>query len=220
MKRFWRWLIISFVIALTLACLAFLFVNVNRGIVIPQETHVSPVDVVDLHNQEAEIARQLKSAPWQGLRFLPDEKEWRFYGWTGETRHVKYNAPFDLIKVYFLDSDGDLVFTWVTTGVEIPGEGYHKAMLSPVVPGQLVAVRLFGKHVGQWGVDWDACGTEYCRLAAVVDTMLILDDKGTGVSNGFIKYGWEPPTYPLYGFLAWSVEPAAEGSAVVALPAR
>lgn len=220
MKRFWRWLIISFVIALTLACLAFLFVNVNRGIVIPQETPVSPVDVVDLHNQEVAIARQLKSAPWQGLRFLPNEKEWRFYGWTGETRHLKYNAPFDLIKVYYLEADGDLIFTWVTTGVEIPGEGYHQAALSPVVPDQLVAVRLFGKHVGQWGVDWDACGTEYCRLAAVVDTMLILDDKGTGVSNGFIKYGWEPPTYPLYGFLAWSVEPAAEGSAVVASPAR
>jgi hypothetical protein len=49
----------------------------------------------------------------------------------------------------------------------------------------------------------------------MIDSMLILDDQGTGLSNGFIKYGWEPPTYPLYGFLVWSIEPASEAPALV-----
>ena len=218
MKKIRRWLILSFLIALTLACLAFLFVNVNRGILVPQATPAPVIEAVDLLSQETTIARDLQAAPWQGLRFLPNEKEWRFYGWTGETRQIKYSVPFDLIKVYYLEADGSLTFTWVTTGVDIPGEGYHAAALSPVQPDQLVAVRLFGKHVGQWGVDWNACDGEYCRLAAMIDSMLILDDKGTGVSNGFIKYGWEPPTYPLYGFLSWSIEPATEQLAVAASP--
>jgi hypothetical protein len=93
--------------------------------------------------------------------------------------------------------------------VEIPGH-ITNLPLSTVQPGQIVAVRLFGKHVGQWGVDWSDCDSEYCRLANTIDTMLILDDQGTGLSNGFIRYGWEPPTYPMYGFLCWSIEPAVE----------
>ena len=39
----------------------------------------------------------------------------------------------------------------------------------------------------------------------MIDTMLVLDDQGTGLSNGFIRYGWEPPTYPYYGFLCWLI---------------
>ena len=38
MKRFRRWFIIAILIACSLACLAFLFVNVNRGIMLPQAT--------------------------------------------------------------------------------------------------------------------------------------------------------------------------------------
>lgn len=214
MKKIGRWLLLSFLIALSLACLVFLFINVNRGIVIPQGTPVPDTEAVDVHGQDAAIAQHLKDAPWQGLRFLTKEQEWRFYGWTGELRQVKYSVPFDLIKVYYLEADGGLAYTWVATGADIPGEGYHNAALSPVHPGQLVAVRLFGKHVGQWGVDWNDCNSEYCHLAAMIDSMLILDDQGTGLSNGFIKYGWEPPTYPLYGFLVWSIEPASEAPAL------
>ena len=33
----------------------------------------------------------------------------------------------------------------------------------------------------------------------------MLDDQGTGVSNGFFRNGWEPPTYPYYGFLCWQI---------------
>ncbi|MCK7481104.1 MAG: hypothetical protein M0C28_30795 [Candidatus Moduliflexus flocculans] len=57
--------------------------------------------------------------------FFQLEQEWRFYGWTGETRQIKFMTTFDLIKVYYLQADGDLTFTWVTTGVEIPGKGYQ-----------------------------------------------------------------------------------------------
>lgn len=210
MKRFHRWLIAIILIACSLACLAFLFVNVNRGIMLPQATAEPTLETVSLRSQEIKISKELLGAPWQGLRFLPTEQEWRFYGWTGETRQIKFMTTFDLIKVYYLQADGDLTFTWVTTGVEIPGEGYQSAALSTVQPGQIVAVRLFGKHVGQWGVDWSGCDSEYCRLANTIDTMLILDDKGTGLSNGFIRHGWEPPTYPMYGFLCWSIEPAVE----------
>ena len=46
------------------------------------------------------------------------------------------------------------------------------------------------------------------RIAEMIDTMIVLDDVGTGLSNGFIRYGWEPPTYPMYGFLCWQIIPA------------
>ena len=76
---------------------------------------------MDLRGQEEKVSKELLDAPWQGLRFLPTEQEWRFYGWTGETRQIKFMTTFDLIKVYYLQADGDLTFTWVTTGVEISG---------------------------------------------------------------------------------------------------
>lgn len=210
MKRFRRWFIIAILIVCSLACLAFLFVNVNRGITLPQPTTTPTAETLDLRGQTEMISKELLAAPWQGLRFLPKEKEWRFYGWTGETNQVEINATYDLIKVYYLQADGDLTFTWAAIGIETPRKGYQSVALSKVVPGQLVAVRLFGKHVSQWGVDWSDCDSEYCHLAGMIDTMLILDDQGTGLSNGFIKYGWEPPTYPMYGFLCWTIDPMTE----------
>ena len=210
MKRIRRWLIPIFLIAFSLGCLAFLFVNVNRGITLPQQTLTPTAETVDLRSQTERISKELLAAPWQGLRFLPKEKEWRFYGWTGETSQIEINAAYDLIKVYYLQADGDLTFTWVAIGIEILGKGYQSVALSAVHPEQLVAVRLFGKHVGQWGVDWTDCDSEYCSLASMIDTMLILDDQGTGLSNGFIQYGWEPPTYPMYGFLCWTIDPMTE----------
>lgn len=215
MKKIRRWLIPILLIACSMACLVFLFINVNRGIMLPQETPVPTPEIADPRGQADKISKELLGSPWQGLRFLPTEKEWRFYGWTGETGQVKLNATYDLIKVYYLQADGDLTFTWVATGVEIPGEGYHSVALATVHPGQIVAVRLFGQHVGQWGVDWSDCDSEYCHLASMVDTMLILDDQGTGLSNGFIRYGWEPPTYPMYGFLCWMIDPMSEHSTQV-----
>lgn len=210
MKKILRWIILTLLLALACGCVSFLFINVNRGIVIPQETPAATVEAVDVQCREDVIARNLKDAPWQGLRFLPEQQEWRFYGWTGETRQIKFSVPFDLIKVYYLEKDGDLTYTWVATGAEIPGQGYRSSALKPVQSGQVVAVRLFGKHVSQWGIEWGECKSELCNLASMVDTMLVLDDKGTGVSNGFIRYGWQPPTYPFYGFLIWSIEPAFE----------
>jgi len=36
-------------------------------------------------------------------------------------------------------------------------------------------------------------------------TLLVLDDQGIGVFNGFIRNSWEPPTYPYYDFLCWQI---------------
>jgi hypothetical protein len=214
MKKMSHWLITVLFLCLVLACLTllliFLFTNINRQMVIPPTTPVPNGEAVDVQGQEDAIVRQLKDAPWQGLRFLPQDKEWRFYGWTGETRQIKFSVPFDLIKVYYLDKDGALTYTWVATGADIPGQGYQSVALEPVQTGQMVAVRLFGKHVSQWGVEWEECKSELCSLSNMVDTILVLDNKGTGVSNGFIRYGWQPPTYPFYGFLIWPIEPAFE----------
>ncbi|HZW03877.1 MAG TPA: hypothetical protein VFF68_08115 [Anaerolineaceae bacterium] len=217
MKKILRWLILAALATSTLTCLVFLFDNVNYGIVLPRPTPTATPETLDPRGQAEHIARSLRNAPWQGLRFLSAEKEWRFYGWTGETRQIKIIVPFDLIKVYYLQEGGDLTFTWVATGADIPGHGYYQVATSPVEPGQLVAIRLQGEHVGLWGVDWEDCDSEYCHLAAMIDTILVLDDKGTGLSNGFIKFGWEPPTYPMYGFLCWSIEPVVSNSQLVAM---
>ena len=220
MRKFGRWLIMIALVAVCLACFTFMFATINRGIILPEETPPAVSGTVGLAGQEALIARRLRAAPWQGLRFLTGQQEWRFYGWTGETQRVQLTVPFDLIRVWYLEADGDLAFTWVATGIEIPGEGYQPAGLSPLMPGQLVAVRLFGKHVSIWGVDWNACGSRYCRLAALADTMIVLDDKGTGVTNGFIRYGWEPPAYPMYGFLSWTMEPVEDPVLPAAMKAK
>ena len=220
MNKTGRWLVLFLLVPLCLACFAFVFININRGIILPEKNPQAVSEAVDLAGQEALIARRLRAAPWQGLRFLTEQQEWRFYGWTGETQRVQLTVPFDLIRVWYLEKDGDLSSTWVATGADIPGEGYRPAALSPVEPGRLVAVRLFGKHVSIWGVDWNACDSRSCRLAALADTMLVLDDQGTGVTNGFIRYGWEPPTYPLYGFLCWTIEPVEELPAPVVVTAK
>ena len=208
MKRALKYVLLALIAVLSVACVLFLGINVNRGITVPVDpTEEESVQVVDLRDQEEEMIHQLKEAPWQGLRFLPGEKEWRFYAVAGETRKVKLSAQFDLVKVYFLQADGDLDTTWAATGVDIPGHGYYSAASDPIVEGDVIEVALNGKHVTQSGVYWEDCDTEYCHLASMIDTMLILDDKGTGLTNGFIRYGWEPPTYPMYGFLCWQIRP-------------
>ena len=207
MKRIKKILLLLLAIGLTIACLSFLFINVNRGIVIPEPEPMNPIDVVDVQAQEKLIAARLREAPWQGLRFLPEHKEWRFYAVAGEQRKINLIAPFDLIKVYFLQADGVLSYTWAATGVDIPGEGYYAVAVSPLQAGDLLEVAVSGAYVTQFGVYWEDCDTEFCHLAQMIDTTLILDDKGTGLTNGFSRYGWEPPSYPMYGFLCWQIRP-------------
>ena len=207
MKRVGIVIFILFGIGLTMACLAFLFANVNRGITIPEPIPEMPVGALDIRGEDRAIVAKLRTAPWQGLRFLPAQQEWRFYAVAGEGRKIDMILPFDLVKVFFLQADGDLTFTWAATGVEIPGKGYYSSASSPIQQGDLVEVAVGGDYVTQYGVEFDQCDTEYCHLARMIDTTLILDDKGTGLTNGFIRYGWEPPGYPMYGFLCWQIRP-------------
>ena len=208
-----RFVLIGLFLLLTFGCLGFLFVNVNRPIlgrqVLPSETKGEEVQP-----WENEAIRRLRKAPWQGLRYLAEKNEWRFYALAGETRQIDLVVPFDLIKVYYLEADGGLDFTWVNTGLSIPGQSYYATTRGNIQSDDLVEVVLTGDHVTRYGVRWDLCESEYCRLAEKVDTIIVLDDKGTGITNGFIRYGWKPPTYPLYGFLCWDVRQALEEVAV------
>lgn len=207
MNRILKYALLAFVAVLTAACVLFLGVNINRGITVPEPTQAPTTEAMDVRDQQRHIIHKLEEAPWQGLRFLPGEKEWRFYAVAGETRKVKLSAQFDLVKVHFLQADGDLDYTWAATGVDIPGHVYYSAASAPVTEGEVIEVAINGDYVAQNGVYWEDCDTEYCRLASMVDTVIILDDEGTGLTNGFIRYGWEPPTYPMYGFLCWLIRP-------------
>lgn len=211
-----RKLLIAACILAVLGCLVFAFIVINSGITIQDPDQSVTSAGIDVREKERELIDQLRTAPWQGLRFLSDEREWRFYGVAGEEREVNIIQPFRLIKVYYLQSDGDLAFTWVALGVEIPGQGYVAVGDAEIQSGDLIAVSLKGEHVFQSGVVWEDCSSEYCRLAQRIDTMLILDDKGTGITNGFIREGWQPPTYPMYGFLCWQVRLVDETDATAA----
>ena len=211
-----RKLLISACILVVLGCLGFALMVMNSGITIQDPAQPVTSAGIDVREKERELIHQLNTAPWQGLRFLSGEHEWRFYGVAGEEREVNLIQPFRLIKVFYLRSDGDLAFTWVALGVEIPGQGYVAVGDAEIQSGDLIAVSLKGEHVFQSGVVWEDCSSEYCRLAQRIDTMLILDDKGTGITNGFIREGWQPPTYPMYGFLCWQVRLAGETDATAA----
>jgi hypothetical protein len=175
----------------------------------PADPVPTPIDVADdllLENQKMEY--KLRNAPWQGLRYISGQKEWRFYGIAGETKQIDLIDPISLVKVHYLEADGDISFTWVTTEIQFPGKPTVVLAVEPIQAGQLVAIQLKGDYVNQNGVFWEYCDSDYCHLAKKIDTILVLDDQGTGISNGFIRYGWEPPTYPAYGFLCWQVQPA------------
>jgi hypothetical protein len=185
--------------------LAFVLFVVHLGRATPENPKPTSPDQVDVRSDEKAMETQLRAAPWQGLRFLSKEREWRFYAVAGEQRQVDLILPFDLVKVFYLEEDGELSFTWAALGAEIPGQGYVSASSGLIQPGDLVEVALNGDYVTPNGVNWEDCKSEYCHEAHMIDTILILDDKGTGITNGFIRYGWEPPTYPMYGFLCWQV---------------
>ncbi len=154
---------------------------------------------------EVAIKDGLEKAPWHGLRFLKEQNTWRFYGLTSETRQIDLIQPVDLVKVYYLEPKGNVNFTWAATEIHFPGQPSYSLTTGPVQPNQRVAIDLAGDYVNEQGVDWEKCDLEVCHFAQLVDTMIILDDQGTGLSNGFVRYGWEPPTYPYYGFLCWKI---------------
>ena len=158
--------------------------------------------------KEAEVKTALAGAPWQGLRYLKDQNTWRFYGFTGETQKIELIHPIDLIKVYYLGAQGGVAFTWAATEIHFPRQQDYTLTNGKVHSGQLVAVDLSGEFVDERGVDWAKCDLEYCHYAELVDTMIVLDDQGTGLSNGFIRYGWGLPSYPFYGFLCWEITPS------------
>ena len=175
-----RKLLIAACILAVLGCLVFALMVMNSGITIRDPVSSNKSIGIDVRAEEGASIDQLRNAPWQGLRFLSEEREWRFYGVAGEEREVNIIQPFRLIKVYYLRSDGDLAFTWAALGVEFPNQGYVAAADADIQSGDLIAVSLKGEHVFQSGVVWEDCSSEYCRLAQRIDTILVLDDKGTG----------------------------------------
>ena len=206
LRTFFRFLSIGFLLLLSFACLAFLFVHVNQPIL---ESKAAANQPEDRQAWEAQAAARLRQAPWQGLRYLAEQNEWRFYALAGESDQIDLITRFDLLKVYYLDVKGNLNITWVSTGLDLPDHSYLSTVTGPITEGDLVEVVLGGEAVSRSGVRWELCGSRSCRLAGMVDHILILDDEGTGITNGFIRYGWAPPTYPLYGFLCWEVRPAS-----------
>lgn len=213
-KKIVRFVLISLLLFLAISCLGFLFVIVNRPI-LDHQASIPVVEGEDVYRWEREAISKLRKAPWQGLRYISEKNEWRFYALAGETRQIKLMVPFDLIKVYYLESDGELNFTWVNTGLAIPGQDYLTTTSISINADNLVEVVLNGEHVSRYGVRWDLCDSEYCRLVEMIDTIIILDDKGTGITNGFIRYGWEPPASPMYGFLCWYLRPVNEEIPVI-----
>lgn len=204
-----RKVLIALGLLFVLGCLALSLVVINSGITVPGAPPAAALGAVDLSHEEKAIQAKLRSAPWQGLRYLPKNNEWRFYGVTAEQRQIELVDRFDLIKVYYLEADGDLTFTWAALGLEIPGHGYTALADPGIQAGDMVGISLTGETVSQNGVSREDCKSEVCRAAQMVDTLLVLDDQGTGISNGFIREGWLPPTYPMYGFLCWQVKLAA-----------
>lgn len=210
MKRLVKILIWILCGGAVLACPVFTYLDINRGSQMQPPKTATPIPAVDVRQADQETMRKLHAAPWQGLRFLPSQREWRFYAVAGEKRKVNLIEPFDLVRVFFLQADGDLSQTWAVEGVEITGQGYYPAASGPLKEGDLIEVAVSGNYVFQTGVDWEMCKSEYCHLAQLIDTTLILDDQGTGITNGFIRYGWEPPSHPMYGFLVWQIRPYNE----------
>ncbi|PKO16663.1 MAG: hypothetical protein CVU39_07515 [Chloroflexi bacterium HGW-Chloroflexi-10] len=188
-----------------LGCLANLVWTFSIARNAPRQVVSAGSEPVDIRAEERAIMAQLRSLPWQGLRFLSKEREWRFYGVAGERREIHLFHSFEVVKVYYLQEDGALSFTWAALSVKIPGVGTHAFSETTIHSGEMIEVALRGEYVTRNGVYWDDCTSEYCHAAQMVDTVVILDELGTGITNAFIRYGWEPPTAPIYGFLCWQL---------------
>ena len=118
---------------------------VGTGIYFYSHTHVnsSPLQTqgsVDLLAQQKTMQTYLHDAPWVGLRYLPELKEWRFYALTGESRQIELVHSFDLVKLYYLRADGGLSFTWAATSVDRTSPQNVILTSRPLLPGTLVAV--------------------------------------------------------------------------------
>ncbi|MAT45465.1 MAG: hypothetical protein CL609_24315 [Anaerolineaceae bacterium] len=204
MNRFLKWILAGVFLLLLASYLVFVLVNHNAVMKVdPTSIKVEVSEDVNQKNQE--IENKLRHAPWQGLRFIREERTWRFYGVAGETKQIDLIQPISLVKVYYLEADGDLSFTWAATEIQFGGKPTYSLTSHAIREGQVIGVQLKGDYVAQNGVYWEDCESDYCHLAQMIDTMIVLDDQGTGLSNGFIRYGWEPPTYPAYGFLCWQI---------------
>jgi len=204
MNRFLKWILIVVFLLVVIGCLVFVFMNLNASM----KKDPTPIKVEvseDVNRAKQVLEDNLRNAPWQGLRFIRDERTWRFYGVAGETKQIDFIQPFSLVKVYYLEADGDLSFTWAATEIQFVGKPAYFLTSQSIREGQLIGVQLKGDYVTQNGVFWEDCDSDYCHLAQMIDTMLVLDDQETGLSNAFIRNGWKPPTYPYYGFLCWQI---------------
>lgn len=204
MNRALKWSLVVEFLLVFVVCLAMVLVNLNATQKMdPPQPVVDGVE--DIQRTRQEVKEQLRNAPWQGLRFLRAERAWRFYGVAAETRQIDLIQPVRLVKVLYLDADGELSVTWAATEIQFPGQPIYALASGPIQAGQLIGLQVQGEHVTQKGVFWEECASEYCHLAQQIDSMIVLDELGTGLSNGFIRHGWEPPADPLYGFLCWQI---------------
>ena len=205
MNRFVKWSLIAIFVVLVAGCLGFYWANLH-ALLWAEPTPLKVEGAEDVNRIDQALVDQLQQAPWQGLRFMREERIWRFYGVAGETRQIDLIQPIRLVKVYYLDGKGDLRFTWAATEIQFPGKPAYLLTAQPVQEGQLIAVQLQGDYVTRQGVFWEDCPSDYYHLAQRIDSVLVLDEQGTGISNGFIRYGWQPPSHPFYGFLCWQID--------------
>ena len=209
MKKGWKIIFLCLSLCLFVGCLWFMISNINQQIITDMPPTMAAMQNTPSEEQTS-VVQELQEAPWQGLRYLREDNIWRFYGVVGESRQIDWVYPMTVRKVFYLLPDQQLTHTWILEDVQFPrDETENKSTLNLRV-GNFVAVQLTGDYVTQDGVDWQACGTKYCKLADQLDHILVLDDQGTGISNGFIRYGWQPPKYPDYGILCWQLIPQGD----------
>ena len=77
MNRTIKWFFVSIFVLLVTGCMMFMIVNLNalsKGSPPPAGAGVGE----DLAKANQEIVEKLQQAPWQGLRFIREERTWRF----------------------------------------------------------------------------------------------------------------------------------------------
>ena len=101
-------LLVGGIFLLLVSCLVFMIKNLN-ALMIPQP---APQVADQAAESTGTMLEQLRAAPWQGLRYLKEERTWRFYGVAGESRQIDLIYPITLIKVFYLGLHEDIGFTW------------------------------------------------------------------------------------------------------------
>ena len=107
MKLMKRILLVGGCVLALFGYLAFVQYVIHAGKAIPENIKPASADQVDVRSTEQAMEMQLRAAPWQGLRFLSKEGEWRFYAVAGEQRQVDLIVPFNLVKIFYLEEDGN-----------------------------------------------------------------------------------------------------------------